>query len=268
MPIIDAQVHIWRQGETLPPHRATPYLADEVIRDMDAAGIDAALVHPPSWDPTSNELARDAVAAYPDRFAILGSIHPDEPGARDRFDELRAWPGMLGFRFALLRPHQRTWLTDGTMEWVWKAADEAGLPVALLASDNLPLVGRVAERYPSLKLIVDHLGALHRKKGDEAFSTLGDLVALARYPNVAVKATGGPSYATDAYPFASLHAPYRAIIDAFGPRRVFWGTDITKMPCSWAQCVTHVTDIPWLSQEDKDLIMGQALLDWLGWKRG
>jgi hypothetical protein len=32
--------------------------------------------------------------------------------------------------------------------------------------------------------------------------------------------------------------------------------------------VTHVTDIPWLSREDKDLIMGQALLDWLGWKRG
>ena len=23
--------------------------------------------------------------------------------------------------------------------------------------------------------------------------------------------------------------------DAFGPQRMFWGTDITKMPCSWRQ---------------------------------
>jgi predicted TIM-barrel fold metal-dependent hydrolase len=235
---------------------------------MDAAGIDAALVHPPSWDPASNEQAVEAVAAYPDRFAILGRIEPDQPDARRRFDELKDKPGMLGFRFTFLRPQQRTWLSDGTMDWVWPAAEKAGLPIAMLASDTLPLVGTIAERYPGLKLIIDHLGAVHRKKGDEAFATLGDLVALARYPNVALKATGGPSYATDAYPYASLHAPYRAMIEAFGPRRVFWGTDITKMPCSWRECVTHVPDIPWLSQADKDLIMGQALLDWLGWKRG
>jgi len=38
--------------------------------------------------------------------------------------------------------------------------------------------------------------------------------------------------ASCAYPFESLHAQYRVMSDAFGPRRLFWGTDITKMPCS------------------------------------
>jgi hypothetical protein len=54
--------------------------------------------------------------------------------------------------------------------------------------------------------------------------------------------------------------------DAFGPRRLFWGTDITKMPCSWRQCVTHFQEIDWIPDADKKLIMGEAICDWLGWK--
>ena len=100
------------------------------------------------------------------------------------------------------------------------------------------MVGQIAERHPGLKLIVDHLGAVRNKKGDAAFVNLPQLLALAKHPNIAVKATGGPSYATDAYPFRSLHKPYRALYDAFGPRRMFWGTDITRMPCSW-KAVRH-----------------------------
>ena len=41
----------------------------------------------------------------------------------------------------------------------------------------------------------------------------------------------------------------RQIFDAFGPARMFWGTDITKMPCSWRQCVTMFTEeLPWLGE--------------------
>ena len=90
---------------------------------------------------------------------------------------------------------------------------------------------------------------------------------MPKHPNVAVKLTGGPFYADDAYPFKSLHRHYRAMYDAFGPRRLFWGTDITKMPCSWRQCVTHFQEIDWIPDEDKKLIMGQAICDWINWKR-
>jgi hypothetical protein len=70
----------------------------------------------------------------------------------------------------------------------------------------------------------------------------------------------------DPYPCLSLQPRYRAIYDAFGPQRMFWGTDITRMPCSWKECVTHFTEhSPWLSAFDKALIMGRALCDWIGW---
>jgi len=49
-----------------------------------------------------------------------------------------------------------------------------------------------------------------------------------RYPNIAVKVTGGPQDVTDAYPFKLPR--HKAIYDAVGPGRIFWGTDITRLP--------------------------------------
>lgn len=268
MPIIDAQVHLWRKGTPTILHLERPYLADEAIRGMDEAGVDGAILHPPaSWDPDSNEQCIEAVLAYPGRFAILANPPLDRPESRRICETWKAKPGVLGFRFYFNKPATLSWPTDGTLDWLWPAAEKAGMPIALLAGDWLPAVGRIAERHPGLKLIVDHMGALRGAKGDAAFPSMAELTALAKYGNVAVKLTGGPFYADDAYPFRSLHKHYRAMYDAFGPRRLFWGTDITKMPCSWKQCVTHFQEIDWIPEADKKLIMGDAVCDWLGWKR-
>ncbi|MGE0700811.1 MAG: amidohydrolase [Hyphomicrobiaceae bacterium] len=268
MAIIDAQVHLWRKGTATPPHLTRPYLVEECIRDMDVAGVDAAILHPPaSWDPDSNEQAFEAVAAYPGRFAVLANPPLDRPDSPSLIAAWKSKPGVLGYRFYFNKPHTRSWPTDGTLDWLWPAAEKAGTPIALLAGDWLPRFGGIAERHPGLKMIVDHMGALRGAKGDAAFPAMAELTALARLPNVAVKLTGGPFYADDAYPFKSLHRHYRAMYDAFGPRRLFWGTDITKMPCPWKECVTHFQEIPWLSEADKRLMMGGAIAEWLGWRR-
>ena len=63
-----------------------------------------------------------------------------------------------------------------------------------------------------------------------------------------------------------MHDGLHRVFDAFGPRRMFWGTDITRMQCSWRQCVTMFTEeMPWLRGADLDLVMGQAFCDWIGW---
>jgi predicted TIM-barrel fold metal-dependent hydrolase len=268
MAIIDAQVHLWRKGAASPPHLTTPYLVEDAIRGMDEAGVDGAILHPPaSWDPDSNEQAVEAVLAYPKRFAILGYPPVDRSESSSLIASWKQRPGMLGYRLYFNRPHNQSWPTDGTLDWLWPAAEKAQTPLALLAGDWLPQLGQIASRHPNLKLAVDHMGALRGAKGDAAFPKMKELTALARYPNVAVKLTGGPFYADDAYPFKSLHKHYRAMYDAFGPRRLFWGTDITKMPCSWRQCVTHFQDIDWIPEADKKLMMGPAICEWIGWKR-
>jgi predicted TIM-barrel fold metal-dependent hydrolase len=181
---------------------------------------------------------------------------------------------MLGLRFAFSGPGQATWLTDGTIDWLWPAAEKAGVPIALLCGDALAKVGQVAEKHPGLRLLIDHLGRprttlgfLAEGKVDEAWANLREMLALAKYPNIAVKATGAPSYSREAYPYRDIHDRLRSIYDAFGPERVFWGTDITRMPCSWRQCITLFTEeLPWLSESEKRLIMGGALCAWLDWK--
>lgn len=266
MRIVDAQIHLWTKGTVVPPHRTTPYGLAECIADMDAAGVHGAILHPPSWDDASHALSAQAVAAYPDRFAILGRIPLDEPA---RHGEIATWkqqPGMLGLRYTFLKPHMATWPTDGSMDWLWPAAERHGLPIALLCGEFLPLIADIAERHPGLKLIVDHFGVRRGNKDEAAFVTLPDVVELARHPNVAVKVTGGPQYVTDGYPFKSLTPRYKAIFDAFGPERMFWGTDITRMPCSWGECVSAFRDHQaWLSTPDKTLVMGGAITRWLAW---
>ena len=103
-------------------------------------------------------------------------------------------------------------------------------------------------------------------KDEEAWASLPDLLSLAEHPNIAVKVTGAPSYTSQPYPFANIHDYIHQIYDAFGPERMFWGTDITRMPCSLRECVTLFTgELPWLSEGDKELIMARALCQWLGW---
>ena len=158
MLIVDAQVHIWSAGPPgNPSHRqVNSYSAEECIRDMDEAGVSACLLHPPGWDPNSGKISEAAAAKYPKRFGILGNFPLEKPENRSLIDTWKSRPGMLGLRYAFTAPHQANWMTDGTMDWLWPAAEKAGIPIALMASNYLPLVGQIAENHPGLKLLLDH----------------------------------------------------------------------------------------------------------------
>src|SRR5436853_7392776 len=81
--------------------------------------------------------------------------------------------------------------------------------------------------------------------------------SLARHPNIGVKMSGAPSYSSQPYPYRNIHGHLRQIFEAFGPDRSFWGTDITRMPCSYRQCVTMFTEeLPWLRGRDLERVIG------------
>jgi predicted TIM-barrel fold metal-dependent hydrolase len=268
MLIVDSQVHIWESGTPVHIHRQSPsYTAEDVIRDMDAAGVTGCVLHPPSWDPRANEVAIAAAKKYPHRLSILGFFDVAKPENRSLVDTWKQTPGMLGLRFAFLKPGEENRMVDGSLDWLWPAAEKAGLPIGLLVPGRCKAVAQVAEKHPGLKILVDHMARPRFSLDDKGFSDLPELLALAKFPNVTVKATGGPSYSTDVYPYRNIHPHIKRIFDAFGPNRMFWGTDITRMPCTWKQCVTMYTEeMPWLKGHDLELVMGRALCDFIGWK--
>jgi predicted TIM-barrel fold metal-dependent hydrolase len=272
MQIVDAQIHLWSTGlpSNLSHRQLTSFQAAEAIGLMNEGGVDAAVIHPPGWDPDSHALAFAAVRDYPGRFAIMGSVPLERPESRSLVANWRNQPGMLGLRYTFLSEPHRTWLQDGTLEWLWAAAERANVPIAMMATDSLREVGMIAERHPGLRLTIDHLGGrggMTTLKDAAAMTHMPALLALAKYPNVAVKATGAPGYSGEKYPFPAMQGYLRQIYDGFGPDRMFWGTDITKMPVPWRQCVTMFTEeLPWLSEQDKTLVMGQAICAWWGWQ--
>jgi predicted TIM-barrel fold metal-dependent hydrolase len=273
MQIVDAQIHLWGSGlpSNMAHRQVTSFTAAEAIRLMDEGGVDAAVIHPPPWDPGAEELALVAMRDYPGRFAIMGSLPLDRPESKTKIVTWRDQHGMLGLRYLFLGEPARTQLGDASLDWLWTEAEHAGVPIALLATDSLREIGAIAERHPALRLTIDHLGGRGGNttlKDSAAMTHMPELLALARYPNVAVKATGAAGYSSEAYPFPAMHIYLQQIFDNFGPHRMFWGTDITKMPCSWRQCVTMFSEeLPWLTGKDKALVMGEAICAWWGWDR-
>ncbi|MBM3358146.1 MAG: amidohydrolase [Betaproteobacteria bacterium] len=275
MLIADAQVHIWGANTPQRPwparqkaHREVPISAGELLREMDAAGVHRVVIVPPSWEGDRNDLALAAAGANPERFAVMGRLDAEAPHARGQVAGWRKQPGMLGMRFTFHRPGLVEPLAEGRVDWLWGEAEKHGVPVMVLVPHSLAhLIDRVAERHPGLKLVMDHCG-LVAGKDEEAFRDLDKLLALAKRPNIAAKASCLPAFSSDTYPYRKLHPYIRRVYDAFGPRRVFWGTDLSRLPCSYREGITLYTEeIPWLTTQDKEWIMGRGVCEWLGWKR-
>ncbi|HZN25858.1 MAG TPA: amidohydrolase family protein [Burkholderiales bacterium] len=276
MLIVDSQVHIWAASTPErpwparhAPHRPQPFSADDLLAEMNAAGVDAVIIVPPGWEGDRNDLGLEAARLHPTRFAVMGRLDPTAPESRSMISRWRNQPGMLGLRFTFHTPQMEPLLTEGHLDWLWSEAEKHGVPLMVLVPPRLlPVIAAVGQRHPGLKLTLDHLSVPRGKKDAEAFAHLDELAKLAALPNVAVKATSLPHYTTEAYPHRSVHTHLRKVIDAFGPKRVFWGTDMTKLaPGSYRQVVTMVTEeMPWLADEDKAWLMGRGICEWLGWQ--
>jgi L-fuconolactonase len=268
MLITDSQVHVWGADTPERPwpkrqaaHKPEPLTAALLLEEMNKAGVHRAVIVPPGWEGERNDLALAAASAHPDRFAVMGRLDVEDPAGRAQLPAWKSQPGMLGIRLTFHTEWQEPLLTEGRLDWFWPVAAKAGINLMILVPHRLVhLIAAVAERHPDLRIVMDHLAIPSRTKDAAAFAGLPELLKLARRPNVAVKATGMPCYSSEAYPYRNLHEPLRRVYDAFGPRRMFWGTDLSRLTCSYRQAVTLFTEeLQWLSAEDKEWIMGRGV---------
>src|SRR5512144_1638879 len=114
MQIVDSQVHIWvastRERPWLPPspdipapHRPQPFTKDHLLREMDAAGVQGAVLVTPLWEGVRNDVVLAAAQAHPDRFAVMGRLDLLASASRGLIATWLKQRGMLGLRL-LFRP--------------------------------------------------------------------------------------------------------------------------------------------------------------------
>ena len=285
MIITDAQVHLWeahRPDRPWPPeeveqkvfvaavgarpHREEPLGGQEMVDVMDAAGVARAVIVPPSPVGDSNATALEAVAQFPGRYAIMGRFDPGAPNARERLPGWLSQPGMLGIRMTFHKPKWSPWLDNDAIDWFWADCERFGIPLMVLLPGRLDVVDKIATRHPDLRILLDHMGRMSALRDDACFADLDIMLDLARHPNVSVKTSSAPCYSTQPYPYKNLEPYLRQIFDRFGPRRMMWGSDFTRLPCTYGQCVDHfLKELEFLQGEDKAWVMGRAIAGILNW---
>jgi len=273
--IVDAQVHLWKAESDdwkwvpgMRPQMPEPFTIEKLVPLMDEAGVERAVIVPPSWPGDRNDYALEAARRYPSRFAVMGRIPLKNPQSAALLPKWKEQPGMVGVRVTFLGP-AGAWLKDGTADWFWPEAEKAGLPVMFLTEGQSAAMATIAERHPRLPLIVDHMGiTVDAVKQGRLADAIAQTASLARHPNVSVKLSAAPNYSSEAYPFRDM-APYiKQVFEAYGPERSYWGTDMTNGfdRATYRQRITEFTEeLPFLSEQDKDWVMGKAILERLRW---
>lgn len=273
--IVDSQIHLWKANTPDRPwpngaqaQLPEPMTIERVVPIMDEGLVDRVVVVPPSLEGTRFDYGQEAARRYPGRFATMGRVNLDDPNERQRVPKMLEQPAVVGARF-FFQPAIAKWLTDGTADWFWPMAEKMRLPVMFLTIGQTPLFAAIAERHPQLPLIIDHLGVTIESVRDNSMATrVAEAAALAKYPNVSVKLSSVPLYSAEAYPWRDMDPHIKRLFEAFGPQRCHWGTDITNSlaRATMKQRVTHFTEeLKFLSETDKDWIMGKSILEKLRW---
>ncbi len=272
---IDSQVHAYErdspdrpwQGFLDGPDEVT---GDDMIAAMNAVGVDGALLVSPysmyRFDPS---YALEVHTKHPGKFGVIRPFNPESETIDDDMAEWTATPGVVGARIMLTYGDY----DDGShagLNAIVAAAGRAGVPVNIMSTGKMHVVGELARRNPNTQLVIDHVGLdqpRHPPAPTEPWADLPAVVAMAALDNVAIKISGACTLAHKPFPYPDIWEPLGQLFTAFGFERCLWGTDWTRAihVLTYEQGVAafRVTDS--LSDSERTMLMGGALTRIYNW---
>ena len=273
MELIDSQVHVWDAHSSKFPRDAVldrsnnvygrsetnPMTADRMVGMMDAVGVGCALLTSSLIYGTDHSYAFAAAARFAGRFGVVGPVKPNMPGLDACIERFGDDPAAIGVRI-VVNPDSDLLDSEGARR-IFGLAEKAEVPTFIwVVTTRLPALADVARAFPNLLLVVDHLGMRGAPDPADRLAELPNLLALAKFDNIAVKCSGAAILSTQPYPFADLWPHLHQVIDSFGAERVMWGSDITQHMHlhTYAEAVDYIRCTDELSESEKELIMGQT----------
>ncbi|MFC8846867.1 MULTISPECIES: amidohydrolase family protein [unclassified Micromonospora] len=231
----DAHLHLFADGYP-GRHGRSPAGGDElaVYRTLrHEHGIDRALVvgyeGAPKFAGNNRHLAQ--LAAAHDWIVPLAYV-PVTGTDRAGLDRLRA-AGFAGVAAYLPDPAS----ADAFAGWAATAAGPLNAASAVLSLNATPeaagRLGRALAALDGCAVLFSHLGLPGRQQAvptpQAAADRLAPVTDLARLPHVGVKVSGlyAVSDPADAYPHAAARPFVGLLLDRFGARRLYWGSDFS-----------------------------------------
>jgi L-fuconolactonase len=277
MPIIDSQVHAYEKNhpgrpwtDVLPgPDEIT---GDQMVAAMDAVGVDGAiLVSPYATYRHDASYAINTYFAHPTKFRIVKPVDPNDPKVGDGIAEWAGIKGTCGVRI-MFRDGVSTDPADPGINRVLTAAAKHGLALNCMITGRLEQAGQLAARNPNTQMVIDHLGIQQPRvppAAPQPWADLPKLLALAQYPNIAVKISGACTLAHEPFPYNDIWDPLAKIFDAFGFDRCLWGTDWTRASpvLNYKQGVDPFVMTDRLSASDRAKLMGESTMKVYNWNK-
>jgi predicted TIM-barrel fold metal-dependent hydrolase len=267
MTIVDTHVHYWEPSLPGRPWDAAgvdigpPLSVEQLLAEARDAGIDQIVQVTPTVMGTDNRYALEGAARYPDAVAgVFGRFDPVGPDLGARVARYASEPNMLGVRITVMRPNEKDWLVDKTLDPFLREAGRHGLMLAIFAPGQPVALGEAAQRNPETAILVDHMTLNHRDS--EPFAKWNDILALEKIPNLWIKVSYLPEVAHEPFPFPGMVSRVRDLYETFGPDRLVWGSNYppSKRAATLAQSVQFFRDIPFIPDDEKAKIMGGTFL--------
>ena len=238
-----------------------PCTVDTLIAAMDEAGVDkAAVVHSSTTYGFDNSYVVDACARFPGRLLAVGSVDVLAP---DAVGTIRAWVdrGLGGLRLftgGSTKEFDPSELDDPRSFPAWELCGELGLTMSIQTGPvGLPQVTALAKRFPSVPIILDHLGRPDVTDGppyDKAQSLFG----LAPIGSIYLKLT--PRIMGDSVKGAATpETLFPKIVETFGADRLAWGSNFPTSPGTLAEIKATAEDrLSSLSEADRAWIFART----------
>jgi L-fuconolactonase len=197
----------------------------------------------------------DLVAAVVGWVDLTGNV-PAE------LERLRAGYGgrlLRGVRHLVQDEPDPEWLLREDVLRGLRSLANADLPYdVLVRPPQLPAAVELSRRLPGLRLVLDHAGKPDLASGDlEDWSR--DLRALARSDHVVCKVSGLVTEADhQRWSLADLRPAWDTVLEAFGPRRLLFGSDwpVCLLAASWERWAATIAElITPLSPDEADAVL-------------
>jgi L-fuconolactonase len=176
--------------------------------------------------------------------AVVAWVDLTDPKLGERLDQLQRHPRFKGVRHPVHDEADPRWLLREDVLRGLAELERRDLPYDLLLRPvHLPLVPILAERFPKLRMVIDHLAkppiARHSLEG-----WAKQFAAAAQYPHVWCKLSGMITEADHRNWKAAHLLPYVAhAMRCFGPERLMFGSDwpVCLLAGSWKQVLAAFT---------------------------
>ena len=155
-------------------------------------------------------------------------------------------------------PGQAGWLDDPRSFPAWRKAEDARLPVCLqMTAAGLPQLEEVLDRFPGLRVILDHLARPVQDDGPP-YKAAESLWQLARFPGVYVKVTER-NFLGASSGKATPDTFFGQLVSAFGASRIAWGSNFPASERSLPELLALAQDaLGFLPETDREWIFSRT----------